>query len=84
VATIPGAGHAGLIGVDRPGRITAEAATDDLAPTVDHLPQHLQGPTLDTIRNHRTVRVDDLRTERRWLDFATRTADLGIKSVLSL
>lgn len=63
-ATVPGAGHAGLIGVDRHGRITTEAGTDDLTRTAGHLHHHIRGPSLDTIEQHRTGQDKGILMER--------------------
>jgi GAF domain-containing protein len=42
-----------------------------------------QGPCLDAVFEQQTVRVSDLRRERRWPLFTARAADAGAGSMLS-
>jgi GAF domain-containing protein len=52
---------------------------------VDEAQERLQeGPCLDAIWEHRTVRIDDMGQEDRWPAFAAEAAALGIGSCLSL
>ena len=53
--------------VHRSGRIDTPAATSSTARQGDELQYELQeGPCLDAIWHHETVRSDDLGTEARW------------------
>ena len=84
VLNIVGADHASITRVDAARHVTTLASTDDLVDRVDRVQYEVdQGPCLDSIRYEATVRSDDLRAERRWPDFATRAADLGVLSMLS-
>jgi GAF domain-containing protein len=61
-----------------------QAATAELAQRVDQVQYDTgQGPCLDAIREQRTVRVSDMRTETRWPQFTRRAAQLGVVSTLS-
>jgi hypothetical protein len=52
---------------------------------MDHAQHDLgEGPCLDTRYGHRTVRLPDLATERRWPRFAERARKLGVGSVLAV
>lgn len=42
-----------------------------------------QGPWLDALREHESVRVDDLSSDERWPQFAARARGEGIGSVHS-
>src|SRR3712207_9089476 len=43
-----------------------------------------EGPCLDAVWEHETVRIDDMRTDTRWPRFAAEAAALGVLSSLSL
>lgn len=84
LVNIPGARHAGITIVDRSGRVSTPAATAELVAHIDQLQDEVgQGPCLDAIREHITVRCDDLNAEARWPDFAARATQLGVRSMLS-
>ncbi|WP_137122577.1 GAF and ANTAR domain-containing protein [Segeticoccus rhizosphaerae] len=70
--------------VHRNKRIETPAYTDDIARRGDDLQYELgQGPCLDAIWSHETVRSDDLTAEHRWPDWGPRAAEqLGIRSML--
>jgi len=42
-----------------------------------------EGPCLDAVYEHKTVRVDDMASESRWPAFASRAAEAGARSMLS-
>jgi GAF domain-containing protein len=81
--TVPGADQCGISYVIGRSRVESRAWSDDLARDVDALQNRLgQGPCLDAIWMHRVVRVDDLRTEDRWPQFARQAQQLGVGSML--
>ena len=85
VAMIAGAQCAGITMVSDLGEITTSTKTDDLLARIDELQSETgQGPCLSTAREHLTVQVDDLRTERRWPRFAAAAARAGAGSMLCL
>ena len=82
---MPGAQYAGISLVSDQGEVTTPVDSDELVAHIDALQYETgQGPSLSTAREHRTVRVDDLRTERRWPKFASAAADVGVRSTLCL
>ncbi|MBM9477374.1 GAF and ANTAR domain-containing protein [Nakamurella flavida] len=83
VANIRGADFAGITQiVDGIPRTTA--GTDPLVGAVDEVQYETgQGPCLSAIADQATVSSADLATETRWPDFAQRTVDLGIRSMLA-
>jgi len=84
VGTIPGAGHAGILTVERRDLRTS-AATDELVVRVDDAQRDTgQGPCMDALFKDRTVRVPDLATEQRWPDFVPKAAALELGSMLSI
>ena len=61
---------AGVTLVDRRGRVRSTAATGPVPTRIDELQgTHQQGPCLQTIREHTTVRVKDFGSETRWPSF---------------
>ncbi|MGW7682890.1 GAF and ANTAR domain-containing protein [Kribbella sp. NPDC054772] len=85
VHMVPGAEHGSIADFVAREQIEHKAASSDLARRVDLFMQETgQGPCLDAAWEHKTVRVDDTLTEQRWPKFAERTADAGIRSMLSL
>jgi transcriptional regulator with GAF, ATPase, and Fis domain len=85
VEAIPGAEHASVSVTRRRGPGQTLAATSDLARQVDQAQYDTsQGPCLDTLYEHHTVRCDDMRDERRWPEFARRACEAGVGSMLSL
>lgn len=84
LVNIPSARHAGITMVDRSGRVSTPAATDDFVELIDQLQYQVrQGPCLTSIREQATVRADDLSSETRWPAFAARAVELGVRSMLS-
>jgi len=81
---VPGAMSAGITLVDRRGTFDNRASTDDLPKRVDALQVEVgEGPCLEALREHRTVRADDVATDERWPQFGPRAARLGAASMLS-
>jgi GAF domain-containing protein len=84
VDAIQGADEASISYVHGRRLVEARAATGDLPRQVDQLQTRTgEGPCLDSIWDHHTVRVEDMRAERRWPRFAAGAADLGALSSLS-
>ena len=85
VGTVPGAGHASISVIKRRREVQTRAATDQLPRAVDSAQYEAgQGPCLDTLYEQQTVRVADMTAEQRWPEFATRAAELGVGSMLSV
>ncbi len=84
VETIEGCDHAGITLVE--GRkVTTAGASDDVPTTVDAIQYETDdGPCLNAIREHVSIKSDDLLTERRWPRFSHRAAqETGVRSMLS-
>jgi len=85
VGTVPGAGHASISVIKRRREVQTRAATDQLPRAVDSAQYEAgQGPCLDSLYEQQTVRVADMPAEQRWPEFATRAAELGVGSMLSV
>ncbi|MBV9822763.1 MAG: GAF and ANTAR domain-containing protein [Actinobacteria bacterium] len=85
VDTVPGAQAAAISEIQRRREVKTLAATGELARAMDHAQHDLgEGPCLDTLYEHRTVRLPDLAAERRWPRFAGRARELGVGSVLAV
>ncbi len=82
-ATPPGRARGNHAG--RAGRASGIARRDiRVAEPIDDLQQEVDdGPCLQAIWEHETVRVDDMAHEDRWPRFAPRAADAGIGSMLA-
>jgi GAF domain-containing protein len=81
--TIPGTAGAGVTLIDR-GRRAAAAASDPLVERADELQYALdQGPCLTAWRQRTLVRIDDVRSERRWPEWTAAVAQIGVRAVLS-
>ena len=84
VANVPGADFAGITLVTAKGKISTPAATAQLVEEIDRVQYDVrQGPCLTSVWDQATVRADDLRIEPRWPEFASRAAELGVRSVLA-
>lgn len=86
VAVLPGVDHAGVTLVDRRGQLQSTAATGPIPKEIDALQERLrQGPCLEAIWQHQTVRVDDFSVEERWPELAAAVvADTPVRSSLSV
>jgi transcriptional regulator with GAF, ATPase, and Fis domain len=82
--TIPGAEEASVTLVHNRRRVVSAAATGQLARRFDDLQQETkEGPCLDAMYQHETVRVDDLASDARWPELSRRaTAEMGVASML--
>ncbi|MEE6273141.1 GAF and ANTAR domain-containing protein [Georgenia wangjunii] len=84
VEVTPSAVGSGVTLLDVSGERTTTAATDRLVEVADALQYDLEeGPCLDAWQERRTVRVDDVRAERRWPRWSQGVAGTGIRSCLS-
>ncbi|TFV55197.1 ANTAR domain-containing protein [Geodermatophilus sp. DF01-2] len=84
VGTIPGAEECSITYVTGRERVEPRAATGDLPARMDELQNRVQeGPCLDAVWEEETVRIEDMRAERRWPRFAAEAVELGVMSSLS-
>jgi transcriptional regulator with GAF, ATPase, and Fis domain len=81
---IDGCNHAAISWVTG-RRVLTPAATDDVPRRVDEIQYETgEGPCLDAIRDNEVFATDDLATEHRWPNFATRAVEEGgIHSMMS-
>ena len=80
---MPHADDCGISYVIGGKKVESRAWTGDLPKHVDALQQRLgQGPCMDAVWREEMVRVDDVRVDERWPDFADEAADLGVGSML--
>lgn len=85
VTMIPGAEEASISLAQRGRRVVSAAVTSDVPRRFDDLQQQTrQGPCLDAMYEHETVRVDDLAGETRWPELARRADEVGMASMLCL
>jgi GAF domain-containing protein len=84
--SVPGFEHAGISTIDRRGRITTRAASDEIVQTLDDLQYELnEGPCVDAMRQDRIVVVPDIRHEQRWQRYVAAAArTTGLKSQLAV
>jgi GAF domain-containing protein len=83
VGMVPGAEEASISLVHGRRRVISAAATGDLPRRFDDLQEETgQGPCMDAMYEHETVRVDDFTSERRWPELARRIPELGVASML--
>ena len=82
---LPGCDAAGVCVVYRGDRVDTHATSDDALRQVDALQHELQeGPCLDALRQHDTVRSDDLCVDDRWPKWGPEVAGrLGLLSIVS-
>jgi transcriptional regulator with GAF, ATPase, and Fis domain len=84
VDAIPGAQHASISLVEGRKRVQTRAATSELAREIDRAQYEThQGPCLDSLYEHRTVRLTDISAEERWPQFSERACELEVGSMLS-
>jgi GAF domain-containing protein len=84
VANVPGADGCSISYILARRRVEPRAWTGDRFRDIDQLQSRVQqGPCLDAVWKHRTVRIDDMTTDRRWPRFAPEAAKLGAASSLS-
>jgi putative methionine-R-sulfoxide reductase with GAF domain len=83
VVTVPHADECGITYVVGRRRVEPRAWTSDLPKQVDALQERVgQGPCMDAAWEQEVVRVDDVRTDERWPEFAGEAAELGVGSML--
>ncbi len=85
VEYVPGAQYAGITVIDGRGHIDTPSAIGRYPGLLDVIQErHHEGPSLQAVRQHHTVRVDDLNTETRWPKYQRDAlAQTPIRSVLS-
>lgn len=84
VEMVPGTDHAGITLVIGRREVESRAATGELPRRLDSLQQQCgEGPCLDAVWEQRTVRVEDMRSEHRWPQFASAAWELGVRSMLA-
>jgi putative methionine-R-sulfoxide reductase with GAF domain len=85
VQYVPGAQYAGITVTDGHGHIDTPSAIGRYPGLLDAIQErHHEGPCLQAVRQHHTVRVDDLNTETRWPKYQRDAlAQTPIRSVLS-
>jgi GAF domain-containing protein len=84
VASVPGTDEGGISLVIGRRRVESRAPTGELPRVIDALQERLgEGPCLDAVYEHRTVRLDDLAEETRWPRFGSAAAGTGMRSMLS-
>ena len=81
----PGAQYAGITVTDGRGHIDTPSATGRYPGLLDVIQErHQEGPCLQAVRQHHTVRVDDLNAETRWPKYQRDAlAETPIRAVLS-
>ena len=81
---IPGADSTSITLIRADRGFTA-AHSGDMSLAADELQyEHGYGPCLDAGRGNVVLRVDDMRTEDRWPDYAKRVLETGVRSSLSI
>ena len=84
VTTIEGCDFAGLFLFDG-GTITTPVRTDPVVDLIDgYQHESNEGPCLDAMSAGSIFYANDLDSESRWPQFASRASDAGIRSVLAL
>ncbi len=84
VRLIPGVDEGSISVVTDRRTVASLHPSGDLPRQVDAVQDAVgQGPCLSAVYDQRTVRVDDMATERRWPLFAPRAAELGAGGMLS-
>lgn len=85
VALIPGADEGSISVISGRQQVQSEAASSELARTVDALQQELgEGPCLDAVYEQESVCVSDTSTDQRWPTFSVRAHEAGAGSLLAL
>ena len=71
--------------VRKGGRISMPASTSPTATAIDRAQFEAdEGPCLESLREHHTVVIDDLRTEQRWPRYRAAALEAGALSTLSV
>ena len=83
VGMVPGAEEASISLAQRGRGVLSAAATGDVPRRFDDLQTETrQGPCMDSLYEHETIRVDDLTGEQRWPELARRAGEIGVSSML--
>lgn len=84
VRLIPGVDEGSISIVTGRRQVTSRHPSSDLPEQVDAVQTEVgEGPCLDAVYEHQTVRVPDMAHEQRWPQFSPRAAQLGAGSMLS-
>ena len=84
VGAIPGAEECTVTYVTGRRKVEPRAATGELPSQVDEVQDRLgEGPCLDAVWEEETLRIEDMRAERRWPRFAAEAAQSGVLSAVS-
>lgn len=84
VGLIPGVDEGSISVVVGRRQVSSQHPSSDLPEQVDAVQTEVgEGPCLDAVYEHQTVRVPDMANEQRWPLFSRRAADLGAASMLS-
>jgi GAF domain-containing protein len=83
VATVPRAEACGISYVIGRRKVEPRAWTSDLPKQVDSLQERLgEGPCMDAVWEQKVVRVDDVRSDDRWPEFAKEAPGRGAGSMM--
>ena len=83
VAIVPGVRWAG-ISLVRGRSIEARVPSDPLVTKLDALQSELdEGPCIAALREHRTIRIDDMSQPTHWPKFAAAALEFGVQCSLS-
>lgn len=81
---VPGADAGSVTALIGGKRVEHKAESGALPARVDAvMSEYDEGPCLDALAERRIIRVDDMRRETRWPEFAPRAAGLGALSLLA-
>jgi putative methionine-R-sulfoxide reductase with GAF domain len=82
--TVSGVEYAGITLVEK-GKLSTVVPSDPVVSKIDAVQYETgQGPCIDAIAEHATVRTDRLSAETgRWPAFAAAAADMGVESMLA-
>jgi transcriptional regulator with GAF, ATPase, and Fis domain len=84
VGTIPGVEYCTVTCVTGRRKVKPRASTGELPRKLGELQDRIQeGPCLDAVWEEKTVRIQDMRTESRWPQFAAEATRLGVLSAVS-
>ena len=84
VRLVPGTEEGSISLVTGRAQVTSRHPSGELPAQVDAIQTETgEGPCLDAVFEHQTVRAPDLRDEQRWPRFARRAAEIGALSMLS-
>ena len=83
--TVPGIDAASITVIHRDGRIETVAGTDELVYRLDQMQYDFdEGPCLDALRGAPVQRVDDMRADDRWPQFAPKAANARVRSHMAM